>query len=97
MRRREHDGVDRGILEHRRERADGFETVLCGEIAHPRGIAADGMRKAQLLALALHRIDQGLAPAAEPYDCRADHRFSWAERLWCRELNTAGRRTGGWE
>src|SRR5258708_25346781 len=73
MRRRQHDGIDAAIAEHRIERADRCETVLRGEIPHPRRIAAYGMGKTQLVALPLHRIHQVLAPATEPDDCRCDH------------------------
>jgi len=50
-----------------------FQTMLRGELPYARRIAADRMREAQLIALALHRIHQGLAPAAEPDNCRCDH------------------------
>ena len=60
--------------EHRLKRADRLEPMLCGEFAVLVRAAADRAGKAQLLALALNRLDEGLAPPAETNDGRLDHR-----------------------
>lgn len=82
MRRREHDGVDFANGEHGVEIAHRLQPVLRGEALDALGVAADGMREAQLAAFALHRVHEGPAPAAETDDCRPGHRFLSAVRLW---------------
>ena len=47
--------------------------MACGKLADPRRVAADRGGEAQPVAFALHRRDQGLAPAAQSDDCRLDH------------------------
>ena len=51
-----------------------FETVGLGEIGNELGLFAHAANKAQALALALHRFDDGFAPASQPDDGGIDHR-----------------------
>ena len=73
MRRRQehrlHVGIGDGLVEFGGEP----EAVLRGEAAHVVRLLADAVDEAELLALALHGGDQGLAPASEADDGGIDH------------------------
>src|SRR3984893_5073464 len=76
MRRRQHDRLNVAISEHRLDPANEFEPMLCRKVAMLVRIAADRARKTQPFAVALDRLDEGLAPPAETDDRGIDHRLA---------------------
>src|SRR6266567_3676143 len=74
MRRRQDNRVDAGICEHRPKPTDVVELMGCRVFAMPTRIAADRLGKAQPFALALNRLDEGLAPPPETDNRGVDHR-----------------------
>ncbi len=73
VRGRQHHRLDRAVGQHLGKVAAGEQMLRLQELAVLRRVAADRAGKADFVALALHRLDQGAAPAAEPDDCRVDH------------------------
>ena len=58
----------RGSATASRNSVPQFETVGLGEIGNERGLFAHAADEPQALALALHRFDDGFAPAPEADD-----------------------------
>ncbi len=73
VRRRQHDRLDRRIAQHVGQAFGRREAVRGGVVADLVDAAVDPAHEAQPRALALHRLDEALAPAAEPDDRGVDH------------------------
>jgi hypothetical protein len=73
MRRGQEHGLHLRVGQRIREIGGQSETVSRGEVARLIGLFADAVYEAQPCALALHGIDQRLAPTPEADDGSIDH------------------------
>ena len=71
--RRQHHRAHARIGDHIVELRRQFEAVLRRKRRHGVGLLAHAVHETQPRALALHRVDDRLAPAAEPDDGSLDH------------------------
>jgi hypothetical protein len=73
MRRRQHDRLDGGILEHLGQGGREAEPVALGDLLLRDGIARDGVDEANTVADPVHGLDERDAPPAQPDDADVDH------------------------